>query len=114
MMEKQIEVLITKLLSGELDAAEQAELDKYLEKYPQYKDLTADDIRDLAKKARKLGYVVSKGLFHEEVTSLGVPVFDKHEQLIAAITVSAINERMGSERRAQIASLVKEISSQHN
>lgn len=83
-------------------------------RYPQYKDLTADHIRSLAKKARKLGYVVSKGLFHEEVTSVGVPVFDKHEEVIAAITVSAINERMGSERRDQIASLVKEISSQHN
>ena len=83
-------------------------------RYPQYKELTADDIRSLAMKARKLGYVVSKGLFHDEVTSIGVPVFDRNRELIAAITVSAINERMGSERRNQIASLVKEISSQHN
>jgi len=83
-------------------------------RYPQYKDLTSDDIRSLAKKARKLGYVVSKGLFHEEVTSVGVPVFGKHGELIAAITVSAINGRMDPERRNHIASMVKEISSQHN
>jgi DNA-binding IclR family transcriptional regulator len=83
-------------------------------RYPRYKDLTADHIRRLAKKARRLGYVVSKGLFHEEATSVGVPVFDKHGEVIAAITVSAINQRMGSDRRDRISSLVKEISSQHN
>ena len=48
------------------------------------------------------------------MTSVGVPVFEKHGELIAAITVSAINGRMGPERRNQIASIVKEISSQHN
>lgn len=82
-------------------------------RFCQYRNLAADDIRNLAGKARKLGYVVSKGFFHEEVTSVAVPVFDQHQELVAAITVSAINERMGSDRRGQIAALIREISTQH-
>ena len=83
-------------------------------RYPQYKGLTSDHIRKLAANARKLGYVVSKGLFHEDATSVGVPVFDKHGEVIAAITVSAIKKRMNAARRSQIYSLIKDLSSQHN
>jgi len=82
-------------------------------RFCQYRNLAADDIRNLAAKARKLGYVVSKGFFHEEVTSVAVPVFDRQRNLVAAITVSAINERMGSDRRGRIAALIREISTRH-
>ncbi len=81
-------------------------------RFPQYRGLTAENIMQLGKKAMKLGYVVSKGLFHEEVTSVGVPIFYKHGDPIAAITVSAINQRMEHQRREQIASSVKELTQQ--
>lgn len=83
-------------------------------RYSQYKNLTADDIRQLAERARRQGYVVSKGLFHDGVTSVGVPVYDHHGEVVAAITVAAINERMDRARREMIVGFVKKTSSQHN
>ena len=79
-------------------------------RYPPYKNLTADNIRQLAVESRKVGYVVSYGLFHEKVISVGVPIFDKQQQVVAAITVSAISQRMDHERREEIYRLVKQIT----
>jgi DNA-binding IclR family transcriptional regulator len=79
-------------------------------RYPPYKNLTADNIRQLAVKSRKVGYVVSYGLFHEKVISVGIPIFDKQQQVVAAITVSAISQRMDHERREEIYRLVKQIT----
>lgn len=76
-------------------------------RYPHYKKLTVTDIRRLAARARGTGYVVSKGLFHEGVTSVGVPIPDAGGRVTAAITVSAINDRMSAERREQIAFIVR-------
>ena len=78
-------------------------------RYPQYKRLTANDVRKLAARSRKHGYVVSKGLFHEGVTSIGVPVFSEEKEVIASITVSSISQRMDEKRCREIALLVKKI-----
>jgi len=82
-------------------------------RYPQYKGLTGKDIRALAKSSRKHGYVVSKGLFHEDVTSVGVPVYNRPGEIVAAITVAAIDKRMGSERQEKIASFVRKITGEN-
>jgi DNA-binding IclR family transcriptional regulator len=76
-------------------------------RYPQYKNLTVSDIRNLASQARKNGYVVSQGLFHEGVTSIGIPVENSKGEVIAAITVSSIAQRMDGRRRQEIVQLVK-------
>jgi len=79
-------------------------------RYHQYKNLTAEDIRSMAAKARKAGYAVSEGLFYEGVTSIGVPIFGAQKQVIAAITVSSISQRMDEKRRREIVRLVKKVA----
>lgn len=84
------------------------------DRYPDYNGLTKKDIAALAKKSQKDGFIVSKGLFHEGATSVGVPVKDRHGKIVAAITVAAIDKRMDPSRRKEIAGLVSRISSQNN
>ncbi len=78
-------------------------------RFPQYKNLTIDDIRSLASESRLVGYVVSEGLFHEGVISMGIPIFNKKGEVIAAITVSSIAQRMDEKRRTKIYQNVKKI-----
>jgi DNA-binding IclR family transcriptional regulator len=78
-------------------------------RFPQYKNLTIEDIRSLASESRLVGYVVSEGLFHEGVISMGIPIFSKTGELIAAITVSSIAQRMEEKRRTKIFQSVKKI-----
>ncbi len=82
-------------------------------RYPQYKNLTAKDIRALAEHSKKSGYVVSKGLFHEGVTSVGVPVYNRLGEIAAAITVATIDKRMGAERQAEIARFVRQMTGEN-
>ena len=78
-------------------------------RYPQYKNLTPERIRFLASESRQVGYVVSEGLFHEGVISMGIPIFNKMGEAIAAITVSSIAQRMEEKRRTKIFQSVKKI-----
>jgi DNA-binding IclR family transcriptional regulator len=78
-------------------------------RYPQFKKLTREDIQSIAAQSRKTGHVVSEGLFHEGVTSVGIPVFREKGEVIAAITVSSVSQRMGEKRRGEIAQLVKKV-----
>jgi DNA-binding IclR family transcriptional regulator len=78
-------------------------------RFPQYKNLILEDIRSLASDSRRVGHVVSEGLFHEGVISMGIPVFDQKGEVIAAITVSSIAQRMEEKRRAKIYQNVKKI-----
>lgn len=77
-------------------------------RYGRYQGLTAEDILRLGAEARERGYVVSKGLFHYQVISVGVPIFDAGQGPVAAITVSATSDRMNEETRDNIAQLVWE------
>lgn len=79
-------------------------------RFPQYKNLTVEDIRSIASASRRVGYVVSEGLFHEGVISMGIPVFGKKGEVIAAVTVSSITQRMEEKRRTKIFQTVKKIS----
>jgi len=78
-------------------------------RYLKYKNLTPKDIRNLAAISRKKGYVVSKGLFHDGVTSIGIPMFNRRKEVIAAITVSTISQRMDQKRCQEIFRLVKKL-----
>jgi len=78
-------------------------------RYLKYKNLTPKDIRNLAAISRKKGYVVSKGLFHDGVTSIGIPMFNRRKEVIASITVSTISQRMDQKRCQEIFRLVKKL-----
>ncbi|KAB2876382.1 MAG: hypothetical protein F9K38_13860 [Pseudorhodoplanes sp.] len=41
------------------------------------------------------------------MTAIGVPVATQSGKIVAAISVSAINERMSAERQAEIAKMIK-------
>ncbi|MEW5913935.1 MAG: IclR family transcriptional regulator [Thermodesulfobacteriota bacterium] len=97
--------LIAFLPMAEFEAVVQANAPRY----PNYKNLTADDIRAMARKGRQAGYVLSDGLFHEDAVSVGVPIFDFQGGVQAAITVSAIRPRMRAQRRKEIYQLVQEV-----
>lgn len=88
----------------------QAILSANASRYAQYQNLTAEDIRKLAAISRKQGYVVSEGLFHEGVTSLGVPIFNRQKKVIAAITVSSISQRMDGKRCQEIVQMVRKVT----
>ncbi len=83
-------------------------------RYSDFGNLTENDIRKLAEKSQKRGFVVSKSLFHEGVTSVGVPVKNRQGEVVAAITVAAINKRMDPSRQKEISELVSRISSQNS
>jgi DNA-binding IclR family transcriptional regulator len=78
-------------------------------RFPQYKNLSVEDIRSLSSASRRVGYVVSEGLFHEGVISMGIPIFNKKGEVIAAVTVSSIAQRMDEKRRSKIFQAVKKI-----
>lgn len=76
-------------------------------RYKSYNHLAPDIIREMARKARKRGYVLSEGLFWPGVTSISVPVFDPTKNITAAITVTAISSRMTRERQKRVAETIK-------
>jgi len=82
-------------------------------RYSQYRGLTKSDIQYLGNRSRAQGYVVSAGLFHDGVTSVGIPVYNRSGDVVAAITVAAIDKRMGADRLAMIARCVRKIT-QHS
>lgn len=75
-------------------------------RYGRYKNLSAQDIRGLAKEAKQRGYAISHGLFHEGVISIGIPVINDQSEVLAGIAVTAITRRMDSQRRDVIFKLV--------
>ena len=77
-------------------------------RYSQFQGRTENEIRAMAKKALKDGYVLSDGLFHRDAVSVGVPVFDSDGKVICAVTVSAIRSRMKPKRIKEIVELVKQ------
>ncbi|MCB2225851.1 MAG: IclR family transcriptional regulator [Desulfarculaceae bacterium] len=77
-------------------------------RFSQFQGRTEKEIRAMAKKALKNGYVLSDGLFHKDAVSVGVPVMDEDGKVICAVTVSAIRSRMKPKRREEIVELVKE------
>jgi len=77
-------------------------------RYSQFQGRSEKEIRAMAAKAHKDGYVLSDGLFHKDAVSVGVPVLDQDNRVICAVTVSAIRSRMDARRRKRILRLVKE------
>lgn len=77
-----------------------------------YFKMSVERLKHLGTSSRRLGYVVSENLFHEGVTSIGIPIMNQQGEIIAAITVSTISQRMPSERRDEIVKLVKKAAAE--
>lgn len=70
-------------------------------------NVSTDEIAALAKRSRALGYALYDSRIVRSMTAIGVPVTTQSGRIVAAISVSAINERMSAERQAEIAKMIK-------
>jgi len=102
--------IIAFLVEKEFDQILKANEPRYEQNY----GITVAEIRALAARSQKTGYIVSKGLFLEGVTSIGIPINHKKGNLAVAITVSAINKRLDNGRQKQIVQYVKKLVDQYN
>jgi DNA-binding IclR family transcriptional regulator len=72
-----------------------------------YENFTPDDLGRLAAETRRKGYSFNDGRIVHAMCAVGVPVFDGHGRVTAALSVAAIRERMEPGRVAWIASLLE-------
>jgi DNA-binding IclR family transcriptional regulator len=77
-------------------------------RFSQYNKRTEDDIRSMIRQARRLGYAVSEGNVMQGAIAVGVPIFDAHGLVVAAVSVAAVSQRMSKSRKR--IKLLKEIS----
>lgn len=78
-----------------------------LKQYKCFPNFNSETILELAKKSFKRGYVVSESLFWPGVTAVSVPVFDENDNVIAAVSVTAISPRMSRSRQREVASTIQ-------
>lgn len=75
---------------------------------PAFGKLDAAQQWDAVGKAREDGYALVKNRVTLGVTAIGLPFRDSMQRPIGAISVGAIDSRMGRQRRAAVAQLLKE------
>jgi len=76
-------------------------------RYPFYYKRSPNDIRAFVLQSQKLGYALSKGNVTPGATAVALPVYDEYRNVIAAISVAAIDQRMSKERINKIARIIK-------
>jgi DNA-binding IclR family transcriptional regulator len=76
-------------------------------RYSEYNNQDKETIRNLLIQSRERGYTVSEGHFTPGVSAVGVPIFNFRREVLAAISVAAISQRMDHKRRKQIAQLIR-------
>lgn len=78
------------------------------ERYINQFGIYPEEIRDAVALTIKQGYFISVRRVTSDSVGVGVPVFNRAGRVVAAISVSGINNRMGMERSEQIARLILE------
>jgi DNA-binding IclR family transcriptional regulator len=77
-------------------------------RYRQYNNRTEEDLRTMVRQARRQGYAVSEGTVMPGAIAVGVPILDTEGRVLAAISVSAVSQRLSKSRREEIAKLLQE------
>lgn len=77
-------------------------------RYAQYKNSTTDDVWRLVDRYREHGYSLTGGVFIPEAVGLGRAVHDASGEVVAAISVAAINQRMDPKRREMVSEIIKQ------
>ena len=72
-----------------------------------YGDLDADKLRDLCATAKRAGYATTGNHAVPGVRAIGLPIFDRSNTPIAAITVAATQSRMDARRIATLLPMLK-------
>ena len=76
-------------------------------RYEEYKNFNSKKVRKLISLAKKLGYSLFDKQITPEYTAVALPVLNKKNQVVAAITVSSVPPRMKPQRRKQIINIIK-------
>jgi DNA-binding IclR family transcriptional regulator len=76
-------------------------------RYGKYNNMNEQKIRSLTALTRKRGYTINEGNYLKGVTGVGFPILNQQGEVIAAISVAAISERMGRRRQLSIVRLLK-------
>ncbi|WP_280416690.1 IclR family transcriptional regulator [Nocardia carnea] len=74
-----------------------------------YPDLTPDRLLEQAERTRRRGGIaVNEGMVVPESWAIGIAVLDSHGEPALALSIAAISSRLGPERQARLAILLKE------
>jgi len=76
-------------------------------RYSDYGNLGEDEIWRFVRRSRKLGYALSKDVVLKGTTGVGLPIYDRKEKVVAAISVGGISQRLDKTRRENIVKLIK-------
>ena len=89
----------------------EVEIDKIINanksRYLKYNNLTTTTIRDMVANTRNCGYGISEGNVMQGAVGVGVPIRNEKSQIIAAVSVTAVNWRMLPQRQLQVAELLR-------
>jgi DNA-binding IclR family transcriptional regulator len=77
------------------------------QRYIKYHEITANSIKRMIKKVRKIGYVFSESYHFKGMNGVGVPIFNADGDAIAAISVGAIADQLDFERSKHISAFIK-------
>ncbi|UCF94326.1 MAG: IclR family transcriptional regulator [Desulfobacterales bacterium] len=76
-------------------------------RYRKNNNMTVSELKGLIKQARALGYAFNQGHFMKGINGVGVPIYDEQGDVVAAVSVGSITERINPMRSQEIAELIK-------
>lgn len=76
--------------------------------YPKL-SIQAEQVRNLVKQSRKLGYALNDGLMLKGISGLGIPISDTAGNIVAAISITAISSRMKEPRARELVAMVRQV-----
>jgi IclR family KDG regulon transcriptional repressor len=69
-----------------------------LKKYTDHTVTDPEEFRSVLKQVKKQGYSVSSEEFMEGVSSIGIPIWDYTDQVVAAITITGPSQRINRQK----------------
>ena len=95
--------ILSFLNDDEINRILSVNLDRSLEKYPHYSEA---NVRKSIARARSKGYVLTDVIDLPGVRSVAMPIFDRHHQPVAAISVSTVAQRLDRHRTETVMSYI--------
>ena len=96
--------MLAALPDAEMNAVIEANLEVYSEHYPK---LTQSWLRELIAETREKGWAVNPGIFHVGSWAIGVVVRGLGGEVKGALSIGAIESRLGPDRQLELSALLK-------
>lgn len=96
--------ILAALPDAEAEATIEASAGEIASRYP---DFSPAMLRDLAKQARARGFALNPGLLMAGSWGIGVPILDRQGRCDGALSIAAIESRLGPDRQQELALLLK-------